>query len=259
MGVSRKGNGTDCNFAYWIPGYGRGGENFVSRAWCCPSGEQSQFDQVSPVPLEWLFVDNVSEDAEVDIEMKVQAEADENQDPNENGFGWVIMAGPEEYLTSLDKRDGSHWELFDRRDRHDARVRRVLRRRDEMRSEVDQNHGGSWQRFAEHKFREHRRSTPKDQMHEFHRRWFSEDGDIEEWMDAMEAISEHEWEETVDLPTHRIQDTFLFWLFHENLDCELWGIPYNAYFSVWADLHIDIRTSAQLTLIVSLFPSPISS
>jgi chitinase len=36
-----------------------------------------------------------------------------NQNPDDNGFGWVIMAGPPEHLTSMDKRDGSHWELFD--------------------------------------------------------------------------------------------------------------------------------------------------
>jgi hypothetical protein len=54
------------------------------------------------------------------------------EDPNENGFGFAIMsgkslfvpkfkqqltgacnAGPSSELTSFDKRDGSHWELYD--------------------------------------------------------------------------------------------------------------------------------------------------
>ncbi len=43
-------------------------------------------------------------------------------DPNENGFGWVIMAGPEKQLTSMNKRDCSHWELYGcPTDRHDGR------------------------------------------------------------------------------------------------------------------------------------------
>lgn len=379
MGVSKKGEGTDCNQAAWFPGYGRGGENFFPRAWCCPAGEQSQFDQVSPVPLEWLFVDRVPESDDIEIQMKVQAEVTENQDPNENGFGWVIMTGPEEDLISVDKRDGSHWELFDCPDRdtvtedHQITVRAVCvndspesncaalfnggvartvvempedcgigryamavdmvksqnqtvppvlvkrlakrddhhltrgpprvydftfdydfsvlhgrddsdvqirvdysedasyweaivdndpandpagtldrrsNRRREMRAEVERDHGGSWKRYAEHTFRKHRRETPKDQMHHLNRRWFAENNDLDDWMVAMQAINEHEWEGTVDLPTHHVQDTFPFWLFNENLDCDLFGIPYNAYFSAWADLHVDIRTSAQVTLIV---------
>ena len=43
-------------------------------------------------------------------------------DPNENGFGWAIMSGPKEDLSTFDKRDGSHWELFEcDEDRHDRR------------------------------------------------------------------------------------------------------------------------------------------
>ncbi len=33
-------------------------------------------------------------------------------DPNNNAFGWYIISGPPDEVTSLDKRDGSHWELL---------------------------------------------------------------------------------------------------------------------------------------------------
>lgn len=63
-----------------------------------------------------------------------------SEDPNENGFGFAIMSGrssqriskqnlievfhtgPSNELTSFDKRDGSHWELYDCPDeKHDGR------------------------------------------------------------------------------------------------------------------------------------------
>jgi chitinase len=380
MGVSAYGEGENCEVEWGAPdssGYYSSG-----RAWCCPAGDQSQFENTSPVPLEWLFIDDTSDDDDVEIHMKVQAAADENQDPNESGFGWVIMTGPEEDLTSLDKRDGSHWELFDCPDREtitedhritvravcaddsidsnchkifnggiprtvvempsdcgigryamavdlvksqnqtlppvlirrlakrtDAAIKRgaprvydftfdynfaVLQGRDDsnvqiridysedpsyweaivdnepgndpagtldkrdrdlrkrqMREEVERDHGGSWKRYAEHTFRKQKRETPSHRMHEVEKRWFAEGDDVvQAWMDAMQALSEHEFGQDVTLGENRIQDTFPFWLFNENLDCEFLGVPYNAYFAAWADLHVDITTSATLTLIV---------
>lgn len=38
---------------------------------------------------------------------------DASLDPNNHAFGWHILSGPEDKVTSLDKRDGSDWELFD--------------------------------------------------------------------------------------------------------------------------------------------------
>ena len=378
MGVSHRGEGKDCEVS-WGDGYAPGYYS-SARAWCCPAGDQSQFDQKSPVPLEWLFVDDVPEGNKVDIKMSVQAEADENQDPNENGFGWVIMAGPEKDIISVDKRDGSHWELFDCPDRNtvteddrvtvravcandsldsncaklfnggvertvvempshcgigryamavdmtksqnqtlppvlvkrltkrgDVSLRRAPRihdftfdydfsvlhgradsevqvridysdspsyweaivdnepgndpattlerrdspRRREMREEVERHHGGSWKRYAEHTFRKQRRETPQEEMHQLSRRWFVTDEDeVKAWMAAMQAINEHEFKQDIELASHHVKDTFEFWLFNENLDCTIAGIPYNAFFAAWADLHVDIRTSAQLTLIV---------
>jgi chitinase len=42
-----------------------------------------------------------------------QKKAGNNKLPNDNAFGFYIMSGPEEEITSMRKRDGSHWELFD--------------------------------------------------------------------------------------------------------------------------------------------------
>ncbi len=113
MGVSEKGGGDNCAHYNWVPGFGLGGPTWFPRALCCPAGDQVIYDETSPVPLAWLFIDDVPESDVQSFEMDVQADIGDNQDPNENAFGWVIMTGPEEEVTSLDKRDGSHWELFD--------------------------------------------------------------------------------------------------------------------------------------------------
>lgn len=39
--------------------------------------------------------------------------AGNDMDPNHNTFGFHILSGPENEITTFDKRDGSHWELFD--------------------------------------------------------------------------------------------------------------------------------------------------
>ena len=36
-----------------------------------------------------------------------------NKDPNDHAFGFYIMSGPENEITSVSKRDGSHWDFFD--------------------------------------------------------------------------------------------------------------------------------------------------
>jgi chitinase len=36
-----------------------------------------------------------------------------SNNPNDNSFGFYIMSGPEDEITTFAKRDGSHWELFD--------------------------------------------------------------------------------------------------------------------------------------------------
>ncbi|KAM7184016.1 glycoside hydrolase [Rhypophila sp. PSN 637] len=52
------------------------------------------------------------EEQEFDIDVDI-GKSDKNQHPNENSFGWHIMSGPASQLTNLNKRDGSHWEVYD--------------------------------------------------------------------------------------------------------------------------------------------------
>lgn len=311
--------------------------------------------------------DSDTQDFELDVESDVNA----NEDPNENGFGWVIMTGPAEDLATLDKRDGSHWELYDCPDRSfitedstvtvravctddsddsnchtlflggvsetvvempphcgigryamaismepaasqnvsKTLVKRLVKRRsvlqraptiydftfdynfailhgrdssdvqvridysedpgywkafvdnapgnDPMKAknkrdieiEVQRKHGGSWKRYVDHIYRQEKRETPSHLLHEFRKRWT--DPSITLWLKFMEALNELEFDKEVDLASHHITKQFPFYLFNENLQCTLLGIPYTAYFTVWADLHVDIETSAQLTLIVS--------
>ncbi|KAI2463541.1 family 18 glycosyl hydrolase [Annulohypoxylon bovei var. microspora] len=375
LGVSKEGGGSDCMHQYYdstpvTPWYGL--PYYImpyERALCCPVGDQVIYKKTSPVPLAWLFVDTVPDSDTQDFQLDVESDVNANEDPNENGFGWVIMTGPQKDLASLDKRDGSHWELYDCPDRssmtEDSRVtvravctddsddsnchtlflggvpetviempphcgigryamavsmepaadqnvsrtlaRRLIKREsnlqrtptiydftfdydfsilhgrdssdvqiridysedpgywkafvdnapgsDPLKSkhkrdielEVERKHGGSWKRYANHMYREGKRETPDHLLHEFHKRWT--DPSEEDWMKFMEALNEKQFDQEVNLGTHHITNQIPFYLFNENLQCTLLGLPYTAYLTVWADLHVDIQTSAQLTLI----------
>ena len=88
-----------------------------SRVFCCdPTEGRSPF---LPVPLDHLFPHPPEgDDVDTDFDLKVDntwgdGKADTADDePNEASFGFVVITSPEELQVSLDKRDGSHWELF---------------------------------------------------------------------------------------------------------------------------------------------------
>lgn len=72
------------------------------------------------MPLEYLFPDPPPEDtADTDFDLKVDPtyggsnDVPFNEDPKNSPFGFVVLASPEELQVSIDKRDGSHWEVFD--------------------------------------------------------------------------------------------------------------------------------------------------
>ncbi|KAK3337685.1 glycosyl hydrolases family 18-domain-containing protein [Cercophora scortea] len=88
------------------------------RVFCCtaPGGKQPFL----PVPLEYLFKDppkgnNVDADFKLNVDDTWGSGTVKGDDdtPNDAAFGFFVMASPQELQTSLDKRDGSHWELFD--------------------------------------------------------------------------------------------------------------------------------------------------
>jgi chitinase len=49
----------------------------------------------------------------LDQKMGGQQTPTNDVDLNKNAFGFVILSGPENEITTANKRDGSHWELFD--------------------------------------------------------------------------------------------------------------------------------------------------
>lgn len=88
------------------------------RTFCCdPQEGDSPF---LPVPLEYLFPDPPDEEsADSDWKLKVDNTWGGAEDlpfaetPESSAFGFVVMTSPEELQVTLDRRDGSHWEVFD--------------------------------------------------------------------------------------------------------------------------------------------------
>ena len=87
------------------------------RAFCCtPSSGQSLF---LPVPLEDLFPHPPPADvADPIFNLEVDdtwgtGKVEGKDDPNDASFGFVVITAPSEVQVSLNKRDGSPWELFD--------------------------------------------------------------------------------------------------------------------------------------------------
>ncbi|KKY21949.1 putative glycosyl hydrolases family 18 protein [Diplodia seriata] len=89
-----------------------------SRVFCCePSDGAPLF---LPVPLDRLFPDPPdNDDADVDFKLETdntwgtgKAKTDESDDADEAAFSFYVLTSPDEIQTSLDKRDGSSWELY---------------------------------------------------------------------------------------------------------------------------------------------------
>ena len=103
---SYEGEGDDC------------GWNARTRVFCCdPPADQSPF---LPVPLDWLFPNPPPEDtAKSEYKLKTDptfggaVTTPFANDPEDAAFGFIILTSPETIQVSLDKRDGSHWEVFD--------------------------------------------------------------------------------------------------------------------------------------------------
>ncbi|KAI9150010.1 Chitotriosidase-1 [Paramyrothecium foliicola] len=88
------------------------------RVFCCdPPGGETLF---LPVSLENLFPEPPEgDDVKTDFDLNIDntwgdGEPDNNSedDPNDASFQFYVLASPTEIQVSLDKRDGSHWELF---------------------------------------------------------------------------------------------------------------------------------------------------
>jgi chitinase len=101
--------------------YGQGENCFPhverTRVFCCDVADGGS--PFSPVPLKYLFPSPPQGD-NVDIDTTLKTDntwgtgrtKTGDDEPNDSTFGFVVLASPEELQISLDKRDGSDWEVF---------------------------------------------------------------------------------------------------------------------------------------------------
>ncbi|KAI1281725.1 carbohydrate-binding module family 18 [Xylaria sp. FL0933] len=358
LGVSEKGGGSDCIWDEFYPfnGYQPSAKK---RALCCPAGNLGGYFEKTPVPYEFLFPDPPASTESATVQLSIDTtdqgnNANGSEDPNENGFGWVIMVGPSSQLTSMRKRDGSHWELYDCGDNSHSGTRTVkavctdesessncniifkggvertvievpaecgpgryamavsmsesvdhtlpeemahrlvkrglleprvydltfdydfsviqgrddndvdiridfstdpyywssvvdapARRKRDVELRVRHEYGGNWKRYAHDVFHEDRHNTPEEDLHLLRKRWFS--ADLKMWFDKQLDVNE-QW----TAATHTVQDDFRVYFFDDRIDCSFGGLPVQGYFAAYADLNVNVQTSAQLTLIGKL-------
>ncbi|WQF84467.1 hypothetical protein CDEST_09481 [Colletotrichum destructivum] len=96
------------------------GKDYVKRTFCADPNALRRTIKTLPVPLENIFPhpgpDKDEQKWQVELEPTMGSAGptpEESTNADKNSFGWYIMSGPRAELASLDKRDGSHWELFD--------------------------------------------------------------------------------------------------------------------------------------------------
>ncbi|KAI0850294.1 carbohydrate-binding module family 18 [Daldinia vernicosa] len=109
------GHCPDMTFVQLTDSYFGGGETCGIqlsrvRTFCCEPKDDPLF---LPVPLEKLFAHPPSGDnIDTDFTLETDKTSDSQQDPNDAAFQFVVLASPETLQVSLDKRDGSHWDVF---------------------------------------------------------------------------------------------------------------------------------------------------
>lgn len=122
LGAAQYGDGENCLSYDALKGIYSPGGKIASwpRSLCCNAADLSLTVNTLPVPLADLFptpgpsTDSQTWNIELDLTMGGAAtSANPSQDPNQNSFGWYIMSGPSDEITTLDKRDGSHWDVYD--------------------------------------------------------------------------------------------------------------------------------------------------
>ncbi|KAF6825037.1 glycosyl hydrolases family 18 protein [Colletotrichum musicola] len=109
------GHCPDMSYAQLTDSYYGGGESCglqVSRVrtFFCEAAEGPLF---LPVPLENLFEHPPEGDSvDTDFSLEMDKDSDSQQNPNDSAFRFVVLASPDELQVSLDKRNGSHWDVF---------------------------------------------------------------------------------------------------------------------------------------------------
>jgi chitinase len=118
LGPAYEGGGQDCEYESPGSSLGSGFPVLVERSLCCNANDLSFTTNNLPVPLDYLFpqvppaTDEQKWNIAIDSTMGGQEAPNPSRDENDNSFGWYIMSGPSDEITSLDKRDGSHWEVY---------------------------------------------------------------------------------------------------------------------------------------------------
>ncbi len=93
--------------------FGEPDRNVNGRVLCCNRESVTLKIKNLPVPLANLFDEHIGADEDQDFQIDVHdGDGRGSIHPNDNTFGWHIMSGPPEQLTNLNKRDGSHWEVY---------------------------------------------------------------------------------------------------------------------------------------------------
>ncbi|KAI8237197.1 Chitotriosidase-1 [Colletotrichum sp. SAR 10_86] len=80
------------------------------RTFCCESDGEPL---ILPVDLKNLFEHPPKGGSDTDFTLETdKTSANGDDDPNETAFQFVVLVSPEALQISLDKRDGSHWDVF---------------------------------------------------------------------------------------------------------------------------------------------------
>jgi chitinase len=119
LGQEYQGGGEDCEYEAAGTSVGPGFIIHVERAYCCNANALGITVNNLPVPLNYLFpkpgpsTDKQKWKVDIDNTMGGQEAPSTDNNPDLNSFGWHIMSGPSDEITSLNKRDGSHWEVYE--------------------------------------------------------------------------------------------------------------------------------------------------
>ncbi|RMD40214.1 hypothetical protein DV735_g4912, partial [Chaetothyriales sp. CBS 134920] len=109
------GHCPDMTYAQLTDSYFGGGETCGIqlsrvRTFCCEPKNEPLF---LPVPLENLFEHPpLGDNVDTDFTLETDSSSNSESNPNDDAFKFVVLASPEELQVSLDKRDGSHWDVF---------------------------------------------------------------------------------------------------------------------------------------------------
>lgn len=126
LGQHEDGGGKSC----WIPAPKQRqkdcpecvGRTEVYPTLCCNSDALKINVKTLPVPVENLFFEEdlktIPEDSVPEFEVVTDGTMGGAQnwrgdsDPNQSSFAWHIIDGPRDEVASVNKRDGSHWEVY---------------------------------------------------------------------------------------------------------------------------------------------------